>query len=163
MMVDSDGMWQRRTQDRALPAAMQSRCGEDFAAADPALTPVRQHVLSLLRKAHGPMGAYALRDLLEQALARKVAPPTVYRALDYLQRCGLAARVESHRGWIARELPDGERAVLYCVCRACGTVLQMPVDARAQLQSMAARRGFVAGDCTLEVNGLCGRCRVTGV
>ena len=153
--------------------AKASEAGESVSGASPArdanrsdnqapkLTPVRQKILDLLRQNIEPIGAYALRDRLEAALARSVSPPTVYRALSYLHRCGLAARIASRNGWIARDQPDGECDVLYCVCRACGTVVQTPgLDARATLLSLAGRRGFVANDCTLEVSGLCARCRI---
>lgn len=124
------------------------------------LTPMRQLVLDLLRQTFEPIGAYALRDRLERTLGRKVSPPTVYRALDYLQRCGLAARVESCNGWVACEVTDRQHAVLYCVCRSCGTVVQSSgLGARAELLSLADRRGFVAGECTLELSGLCACCR----
>lgn len=137
------------------------RDAEPSGRQEPKLTRMRQQVLNLLRQTIEPIGAYALRDRLEAALARRVSPPTVYRALNHLQRCGLAARIESRNGWVACDQPDRGCDVLYCVCRACGTVVQTPgVDARAALLSLARRRGFVAQDCTLEVSGLCARCRV---
>lgn len=127
------------------------------------LTPMRQRVLDLLRKADEPIGAYALRDCLEQTLSRRVSPPTVYRALDYLQRGGLATRIESRNAWIACDRPAAEGVLLYCVCSACGSVVQsQAVAAHAELLALASRRGFAARGCTLEVSGLCACCRAEG-
>ncbi|TVS13847.1 MAG: transcriptional repressor [Gammaproteobacteria bacterium] len=153
-------MSHRATEDTSARAAWQARVRGHASAHDLLLTPIRQQVLDLLRQAFEPIGAYALRDRLEQVLARRVSPPTVYRALDYLQRGGLAARIESRNGWVACDLPDQKQTMLYCVCRACGSVVQgRDVDAHAALLALAGRRGFVARDCTLEVSGLCACCR----
>lgn len=124
------------------------------------LTPMRQRVLDLLRQTGEPIGAYALRSRLEETLAQKVSPPTVYRALDFLLRAGLASRIESRNAWIAREPSDHEIAVLLCVCSGCGCVVEAPaVRAHADLLKMAAGRGFRAAACTLEVSGRCACCR----
>ncbi|MCC5888193.1 MAG: transcriptional repressor [Gammaproteobacteria bacterium] len=156
-------MTQPREVNRSVLAPRPARDRSWTDGEDLLLTPVRQQVLDLLRATCEPIGAYALRDRLEEALARRVSPPTVYRALNYLQRRGLAARVESCSGWIACELPDPRHAALYCVCRACGSVVQARgVDAHAALLSLADRRGFVAGAFTLEVSGLCAHCRTEG-
>lgn len=47
------------------------------------LTDLRRHVLGLVLDAASPTGAYELLDRLRQT-RRGAAPPTVYRALDFL-------------------------------------------------------------------------------
>jgi Fur family transcriptional regulator, zinc uptake regulator len=44
---------------------------------------LRRHVLGLVLDAASPTGAYELLDRLRQT-RRGAAPPTVYRALDFL-------------------------------------------------------------------------------
>ena len=48
------------------------------------LTAIRKQVLELIWQNHKPLGAYDLLDMLSSDQQR-VAPPTVYRALDFLQ------------------------------------------------------------------------------
>jgi Fur family zinc uptake transcriptional regulator len=57
------------------------------------MTPQRRDVLGLILQAEAPVGAY---DLLEQLRVsdRRPAPPTVYRALDFLLEHGLIHRIE---------------------------------------------------------------------
>lgn len=57
------------------------------------MTPQRRDVLGLILQADAPVGAY---DLLERLRVsdRRPAPPTVYRALDFLLEHGLIHRIE---------------------------------------------------------------------
>lgn len=57
------------------------------------MTAQRRDVLGLILQADAPVGAY---DLLEQLRVsdRRPAPPTVYRALDFLLEHGLIHRIE---------------------------------------------------------------------
>ncbi|HLS06094.1 MAG TPA: transcriptional repressor, partial [Wenzhouxiangella sp.] len=58
------------------------------------LTPTRRRVLELIVEADGPVKAY---DLLDQLKADQpnAAPPTVYRALDFLLENNFIHRLES--------------------------------------------------------------------
>src|SRR5690606_10698879 len=64
------------------------------------LTPVRRGVLGLVWQSHRPMGAYDLLDTLAREDDRRPAPPTVYRALDFLQEHGLVHRIASLNAFI---------------------------------------------------------------
>lgn len=63
------------------------------------LTPTRQRVLELIWQSHRPLGAY---DVLAQLAAegQNAAPPTVYRALDFLQQHGLVHRIASLNAFV---------------------------------------------------------------
>ena len=52
-------------------------------------TALREQVYRLILLAAQPIGAYELLDLLQSASEKVVAPPTVYRSLDFLLRHGL--------------------------------------------------------------------------
>ncbi len=152
-------MARRSPHDAPLISSLRGARGRAVVGAA-TLTPMRQRVLDLLRQADEPIGAYALRSRLEQVSAHKVSPPTVYRALDFLQRAGLASRIESRNAWIARESSDLERPLLLCVCSCCGCVVEAPAaGAHADLLKLAERRGFQTYACTLEVSGRCAGCR----
>ena len=58
------------------------------------LTDLRRQVLGLILESDAPTGAY---DLLDRLKATRVgaAPPTVYRALDFLLEQGLIHKLES--------------------------------------------------------------------
>jgi Fur family zinc uptake transcriptional regulator len=70
-------------------AAADARC----ARAGAQLTELRRQVLGLVLESDQPLGAYALLDKLK-ALRPGAAPPTVYRALDFLLEQGLIHKVE---------------------------------------------------------------------
>ena len=57
------------------------------------MTPQRRDVLGLILRADTPVGAYDLLEQLKHASGRP-APPTVYRALDFLLEHGLIHRIE---------------------------------------------------------------------
>lgn len=50
----------------------------------------------------GPLGAYRLMARLSSRLGRRMDPPTVYRALDFLMNAGLIARLESRSAYVVR-------------------------------------------------------------
>ena len=60
------------------------------------LTPQRRRVLEILCAHRKPMGAYEILEQLGSG-AKGVKPPTVYRALDFLQAMGLVHRLASLR------------------------------------------------------------------
>lgn len=63
------------------------------------LTPIRRRVLEVLLGSAKPLGAYDLADALASH-GRRLAPITVYRALDFLIEQGLAYRLASRNAYI---------------------------------------------------------------
>ena len=55
------------------------------------LTALRRRVLELVWQSHKPLGAYDILGVLSEQDGRRAAPPTVYRALDFLLENGHAA------------------------------------------------------------------------
>src|SRR5277367_4850296 len=53
------------------------------------LTDLRRQVLELVWRSHQPVGAYEILERLAADSGRRAAPPTVYRALDFLLEQGL--------------------------------------------------------------------------
>ena len=75
------------------------RAAKVCAAKGARLTAIRRQVLELVWQSHRPVGAY---DILA-ALGRKrdyVAPPTVYRALEFLRAQGLVHRIEGLNAFV---------------------------------------------------------------
>lgn len=134
------------------------------------LTALRREVLRLVLEADQPVGAYVLLDRLKETRAG-AAPPTIYRALDFLLEQGLIHKVERLNAYVGCvEAPHGGRAGgvedehgdhphQFLICRHCGTTTEISdVGVTAALAAAAARNGFVLHRATVEVEGLCARC-----
>jgi Fur family zinc uptake transcriptional regulator len=126
------------------------------------LTPLRREVLELVLESDAPIGAYALLDRLKAARPG-AAPPTVYRALDFLLEHGLIHKVERLNAFIgcteAGHAHDHHHPHQFLICRRCGTTVEIADDTVAHAIADAARRaGFTAAEATVEIEGTCGRC-----
>jgi Fur family zinc uptake transcriptional regulator len=120
------------------------------------LTPTRRSVLELLWKSHQPRKAYdILAELSDDASAK---PPTVYRALDFLQEMGLVHKVESLNAFIGC---NGEHDHQYLVCQDCGDVADIHDSALAKtVQSKAKQQGFQVTSSIIEIKGHCEKCQI---
>ena len=122
------------------------------------LTALRRRVLELVWEGHQPAGAYAILDAL-RAEDRKAAPPTVYRALEFLHAHGLVHRIESLNAYIGCVRPDQPHAGQFLICEACGATVELQDDEiNEAVGRSASRLGFQALRQTVEVTGLCPDC-----
>jgi Fur family transcriptional regulator, zinc uptake regulator len=123
------------------------------------LTALRQRVLELVWHSHAPIGAYDILDRLRVEDGRLAAPPTVYRALEFLMQQKLIHRIESLNAFVGCIDPSRPHSAQYLICRACGTVTELEDSAVAEaIAGQAARQGFSIDRQTVEVHGLCGHC-----
>jgi Fur family zinc uptake transcriptional regulator len=125
------------------------------------LTPIRSQVLELIAAAGKPIKAY---DLLEQVRERKGigadAPPTVYRALDFLMANGFVHKLESVNAFVACHHPSSaQHSVPFLICDRCHSAVELEdIEVVSQLEDRARALGFKPQAQTLEVHGLCARC-----
>ncbi len=142
--------------EHRLDAAAQA-CARDGVR----FTDLRRHVLDLVLRAPGPVTAYALLDQL-RATRRAAAPPTVYRALDFLQQQGLVHRVERLQAFVGcDEGAAHSHAAQFLICRICGAVDE--VDDRPVAEAIgraAAAKGFTPTRATIEIEGTCAACHL---
>lgn len=126
------------------------------------LTPLRRRVLELVWLSHRPVKAYDL--LASLSVERKrAAPPTVYRALEFLQEAGLVHKLESLNAFIGCGRPDQRHSAQFLICVGCGAVAEMDDAAlTARIGANAKRLGFLVSDEKIEVTGRCGECRRSG-
>ena len=68
------------------------------------LTELRRRVLELVWRSHEPIKAYEILDHLHSK-PRRAAPPTVYRALDFLRREGFVHKIESMNAYVGCGAP----------------------------------------------------------
>jgi Fur family zinc uptake transcriptional regulator len=138
-----------------------SHAGQVCAGRGARLTDLRRQVLGLILDADGPTGAYDLLDRL-RSTRRKAAPPTVYRALDFLLEQGLIHRVErlsAFVGCVSHGADLHGHAAQFLICRRCGQVKEIDDHALADaLAQAASRAGFTVGTATIEAEGLCTAC-----
>ena len=139
------------------------RAGTMCEARGARLTDLRRQVLGLILDAEQPTGAY---DLLDRLKITRIgaAPPTVYRALDFLLEQRLIHRLErlsAFVGCVAHD--DEEHAAQFLICRSCGKVTEIDDHELAHALSDAAKRlGFTVGKATIEAEGQCAACAPAG-
>ena len=123
------------------------------------LTELRRDVLRLIWRGHEPVGAYALLEALRRS-DPGAAPPTVYRALEFLTEHGLIHRIESLNAYVGCAQPERPHVSQFLICGACSAAAELddPRIADAVLRR-ASELGFVVERQTIEVRGLCPRCR----
>ncbi len=126
---------------------------------DARLTKNRRRVLELVWQSHAPVGAYELLERLRED-APRAAPPTVYRALEFLMSHGLVHRIETRNAFVGCPKPQHEHEAQYLLCEACGDAVEIDVGGvRRRITTLAAQHGFTVAAQTIEVRGLCRRCQ----
>jgi Fur family zinc uptake transcriptional regulator len=131
----------------------EARCS----AAGERWTPPRKRVLELLLRAGGPVKAYDLiADFSDDGAAAK--PPTVYRALDFLEGVGLAHRIPSLNAYVACGAAGEVHSASFLICDCCGSAEEFDPKIEASAQAEAERLGFRPKTMALEVRGLCRAC-----
>ncbi|MGE0740581.1 MAG: transcriptional repressor [Hyphomonadaceae bacterium] len=135
-------------------AEAQTRC----TAAGESLTPLRRRVLELLIDQNGPTKAYDLLPLIDRD--KQAKPPTVYRALDFLVRMGLAHRIESMNAFVACDVGACARSTIFLICERCGGAEEFDAGhALVDLAEAAQRDGFTIRRTMIEASGLCAACQ----
>ncbi|MGO4387979.1 Fur family transcriptional regulator [Microvirga sp. 2YAF29] len=122
------------------------------------LTPIRRRVLEALHMASKPLGAYNLAALVAPQ-GRKIAPITVYRALDFLIEQGLAHRIASLNAYVAQDGEPGSATHAFLICEGCGEVTDIPSPEIAHtLSSLLKQHSFSSHAKALEITGRCSHC-----
>lgn len=125
---------------------------------DVRLTKQRKAVLRLLCESEKPLGAYELLEQLRGDI-KNPAPPTVYRALDFLLEQGLVHKLESLHAYIGCAHPDHPHASQFLICSDCGEVNEVEDPAVAHsLNAAGAALGFQTERPVVELLGTCAQC-----
>ena len=146
---------------RALSAGLrsaESRC----AAHGQKLTPARRRVLELLMSAGQPVKAYDLISAFGKDADGPAKPPTVYRALEFLERAGLAHRIESLSAYVACSGAADEHAAAFLLCDCCGRTEEIAAPVDTALRDLAAKAGYTIQSVAIEAHGRCSACSETG-
>jgi Fur family transcriptional regulator, zinc uptake regulator len=144
-------------QRRAVEVRLDRAAGA-CAARGIQLTPLRRRVLELILEADGALTAYQLLDRLKET-HRGAAPPTIYRALDFLLEHRFIHKVERLNAFIPCVESGHEHAAQFLICRQCGAVTEIEDEAAANaLEHAAEREGFHPRSTVVEIEGTCAAC-----
>ncbi len=125
------------------------------------MTSSRLRTYELILEASGPIKAYDVIDRFHPDGAAK--PPTVYRALSFLEHMGLIHRIESLNAFVACGAHDHElkhdHTAGFLLCDCCGQSVEIALPRLADVQANAEKASFKVNHITLEARGLCKACR----
>ena len=79
------------------------------------------------------------------------APPTVYRALDFLIEHGLIHRIESLNAYVGCPRPERPHVSQFLICGGCGATAELDDPAIAAVLRRAAKLGFLVEQQTIEL------------
>jgi Fur family zinc uptake transcriptional regulator len=123
------------------------------------LTAARRSVLAILGRSRAPLGAYAILDALARKEGKPVAPPTVYRALEFFLEHGFLHKIESRNAFAPCEHIGHAHQGVLLLCEKCGRSDEIEDDEVARLLRRAAERaGFAPHRQMVELQGLCRAC-----
>lgn len=121
-------------------------------------TALRRRVLELVWRRHKPVGAYEVLEILQQSA--RTAPPTVYRALDFLQQMGLVHRIASLNAYVGCAHPGEPHDGQFLICESCRSLAELGVQEITRcIEQSAAASGFQPLRYTVEIMGRCPACR----
>ena len=122
------------------------------------LTPLRRRVLEIVWRQHEPIGAYEILAELSKGRDR-AAPPTVYRALEFLRAAGLVHRLDALNAFFGCDRPQTEHTGQFVVCSKCRRVEEMsdPALTRSLAERLRAL-GFDPERSAVEIKTVCTRC-----
>ncbi|MCP4996256.1 MAG: transcriptional repressor [Gammaproteobacteria bacterium] len=132
----------------------ESRCSELGLR----LTQVRRRVLELVWISHRPVGAYTLLEQLGKE-GRSAAPPTIYRALDFLLQHGLIHRIASLNAYVGCNHPGQNHGAQFFICSQCGEAAELDAHAiGSAIADNANDMGFRIDNQMVEISGTCAQC-----
>ena len=149
----------RKHDHRRCQRELLSEANQLCASRKRRLTSRRQQVLEIMLASHQPMGAYdILAELNRVGNADRIAPPIVYRALDFLMAEGLIHRIESKNAFITCVHPGHESTAQFLICRDCDQVAELETSEQSLLAA-ADNLGFTVDHSVVEITGVCAQCQ----
>lgn len=137
--------------------AMQEASGR-LTADGERMTAARLRVLELLLVAGEPVKAYDLIARFGED-GQPAKPPTVYRALEFLERKGLVHRIASISAYVACTSGSIEHAAAFLICDCCGATAEVSAPVAGDLGRAAEAAGYAIVRTTIEAHGRCPACQ----
>lgn len=125
-------------------------------------TSLRKRVFKLVWQQHKPIRAYDLLEKLQKT--GRAAPPTVYRALDFLLELDLIHRIESLNAYVGCTEPGCENEGHFFICTKCNAYAEINSDnIKDAIKNSAQECGFEIQQQTIEIMGICPKCKTKGI
>lgn len=129
-------------------------------------TTLRRTVYKLILQSDKPLGAYdliqSLQDNREQNQGEKVkmvAPPTIYRTLDFLLQLGLIHQLTSINAFVPCCHPRDEHNAVFLLCNNCERVQECSgLPEQEVVNYVREVAGFEVKQSVMELKGLCDVC-----
>ncbi|MBO1530661.1 transcriptional repressor [Psychrobacter sp. F1192] len=135
-------------------------------------TPLRQQIYQLVLEANKPVGAYDLITQLQQIrlestdksanhqTSKNVAPPTVYRSLEFLLSEGLIHQLTSLNAYVPCCHPRTQHTAAFFICQHCQRVQECSSLPIQEMVSFAEQDvGFMVEHSVIELTGRCLSCQ----
>jgi Fur family zinc uptake transcriptional regulator len=123
------------------------------------LTAPRLTVMQILLNADKALSAYEILDLYSAVTKKKADPPTVYRALDFLEQNHFISKINSLGRFMLCEHPEANHDCLFLVCKNCGEVEEIESPAmRKNATTVAGSHKYRLEHLKVELYGLCQDC-----
>lgn len=144
------------------PCLAQSLSRAERAFVDQGLkmTPLRRRVLEEVAASHDAVGAYDVLERMARKAGSRIAPISIYRALDVLQEAGVIHRVESRNAFFACHTVHAARhPPVVLVCDTCAAVTEVEAEqAFDTIDAIVSANRFQPRRTVIEVAGLCSGC-----
>ncbi|MBF0659347.1 transcriptional repressor [Psychrobacter sp. NG25] len=142
-------------------------------------TALRQQIYQLILEANKPIGAYDLiaqlqsmrlsdasnsdetkEHLGKRQTKKNVAPPTVYRSLEFLLSEGLIHQLTSINAYVPCCHPRAQHTAAFLICGQCQRVQECSSLPVQEMMSFAEQDvGFVVEHSVIELRGRCQACQ----
>lgn len=122
------------------------------------LTAPRRRALEMLLAAGAPVKAYELVSHF-RAGEGAAKPPTIYRALEFLERAGFAHRIESLNAYVACRYGARTHPAAFLICDCCGATAEVESAVEQMARALSGASGYALSSVSIEAHGLCGRCK----
>lgn len=119
-------------------------------------------MFELLARAGAPVKAYDLIAGYDEKDPGSTKPPTVYRALEFLESVGLAHRIPSLNAYVACAGGEAVHAASFLICDCCGSAEEFDPGVADLASAMALVHAFQPRTVSVEVRGVCRACAAAG-
>lgn len=121
-------------------------------------TDPRRLVLTIIAESKNPVGAY---DVLAQfgKTVKNPKPPTIYRALEFLQENGFIHKIESLNAFVPCHADHAHHGSQFMICDDCGRVEEVHLcNLPDPLQKKLNKTKFKLAHWNVELHGHCADC-----
>jgi len=126
------------------------------------LTDLRAEGLGIVAQSHKAIRAYEILERMQKARRQEkpVAPPTVYRALEFLAEQGFVHRINSLNAFVACYAAGEKHRGMFLICESCGTVAELAdPDVDNAIAQAVRTAGYQASHEMIEITGICPSCK----